>query len=72
MMTNHNFIVEQPDRVISFSVTSDEAKEAFDWLKIALTALRTAQPNRSVPPVILSELFGGFSAIAENRRYGGH
>lgn len=72
-MTNHKFTVEQPDRTICFSVTSDEAKAAFEWLKGARFALKEVKGNFSPePPHILAELFGGFSAIAENRPYGGH
>jgi hypothetical protein len=65
-MTDHKFTVEEPDRVICFSITSEEAKEAFEWLRTARKIYGMS------PPMILSELFGGFSAIAENRPYGGH
>lgn len=72
-MADHKFTVEKPDRVISFSVTSDEARAAFDWLRdtrmVAKRAIGDLQPD---PPMIINELFGGLSAIAENRRYGGH
>jgi hypothetical protein len=72
-MTNHRFAVEQPDRTICFSLTASEAKDAFEWLvnakKIQDLQLGVLSPQ---PPMILSELIGGLSAIAENRQYGGH
>lgn len=72
-MSDHKFTVEQPDRVICFSVTSEEAKAAFEWLKAARAiqdnALKALSPQ---PPMIIAELYGAFSAIAENRPYGGH
>jgi hypothetical protein len=71
-MSDHKFTVEEPDRVICFSVTSEEAKAAFEWLKAAHVALKNVKALGDQPPMIISELFGGFSAIAENRPYGGH
>lgn len=72
-MSDHKFTVEEPDRVICFSLTSEEAKAAFDWLNNAHAALKQREGVFSPsPPHILSELLGGFSAIAENRGYGGH
>lgn len=72
-MTDHKFTVETPERVICFSLTSDEAKAAYDWLvgarKVQDQALKELSP---LPPHILNELIGGLSAIAENRPYGGH
>lgn len=69
-MTNHKFTVENHERTICFSLTPDEAREAHEWLKAAtINQLRALSPQ---PPMIISELYGGLSAIAENRRYGGH
>jgi hypothetical protein len=70
-MTDHKFTVEEPDRVICFSITSEEAYNAFEWLKGARIA-REKEGHDALPPAIIRELFGGFNAIAENRRYGGH
>jgi len=72
-MSNHDFTVETPERVICFSITSEEARAAYDWLvnarKVQDHTLKGLSPQ---PPAIIRELFGGFAAIAENRPYGGH
>jgi hypothetical protein len=71
-MTDHKFTVEEPDRVICFSMTSEEAKEAADWLNSARAAQKKAGDDKELPPAIVLHLYGAFKAIAENRPYGGH
>jgi len=71
-MTDHKFTVETPERVICFSLTSEEAKAAYEWMTSAQKLLRNVHASNENPPAIIRELFGGFSAIAENRPYGGH
>lgn len=72
-MSNHMFTVENPERTVTFQVSPDEAKAALEWLKGARTVqdttLKVLSPQ---PPNILNHLMGAFSAIAENRPYGGH
>lgn len=71
-MPDHNFTVEDHQRTICFRLTPDEARAAFVWLtdarKVQNAALKDLSPDA---PMIVKELVGAFSAIAESRPYGG-
>ena len=82
MAVSDNFKVQTHARNISFDVKPDEAQAAFAWFRGVNEVLKKVQMGVAVDdiqkdmpiavPMIVNELVGGFSAVAENRGYGGH
>ena len=70
-MTDHKFSVEEPGREISFSLDRAEANKALEWMYSARDAIKADKGITNQPPMILCELIGAFSAIADGRGYGG-